>query len=112
MKLLVGKSSRVARFTLPDDGGFVLAPARKVPVKAVVRNIDLASGEPFGERLVPFHYSFPFLEPVKLAGDLRPEAFGVFDRVFVDSVIIFAAFDVRAGAEIRRRRKEAVFLEQ
>src|SRR5262245_22268260 len=112
MELLVGEGPRVARFALPDDGGLVLAPCRKVPVEAVVRDVDLSSDEPFGEGLVPFQNLFPFLEPVKLAGDLRPESFGVFDRTFVDSVVIFAAFDVGAGAEARRRHEYAVFLEQ
>src|SRR5262245_21727895 len=112
MELLVCQGSRVSRFTLPDYGGFVLAPGREMPVKAVVRDVDLPSDKPFGERLVPFQNLIPLLEPMKLAGDLRPEPFGVFDRSLVDPVVIFAAFDMGAGAETGRRDEDAVFLEQ
>src|SRR5262245_40509019 len=53
MELLVSERTSIARFSLPDDGGFVLAPRRKVTVEAVIGNVDLPSDEPFSERLVP-----------------------------------------------------------
>src|SRR5215813_9165440 len=100
MKLLIGQGASIAWLAFPDNGDFVLAPRREMPIQAVVRNIDLIADKPLGKRLVPFEDLIPFFEPVKFAGNLGPESIRIFDRTSIDTIVIFAAFDMCRCAEV------------
>ncbi len=82
-QLLIGERARIARLAFPQDRGFILAPGGDVTVQAVVRNVQLAAQEPFGERQLPFEHAVPGLEPVQFARDLGPETFRVVLRFLV-----------------------------
>ena len=48
----VGEGYLVARFSLPDQSQFVLAPGSDVTIEGVERDVGLAAGKPFVERCV------------------------------------------------------------
>ena len=100
--------ARIARLAFPDDGGLVAPRGMRVPVHAVVGDVELSAHEPFGPRRVPFQHLLPRREPVQILGLLRPEAFGIFRGAIVDGGIV----PVGALPEFFRRRKRAAFVEQ
>ncbi len=75
----------------------------------VVAEVELAADEPFGPGQIPVEDLVPGLEPVQIAGDAGPEFFRVFDGLLVEGLVLFQALDVGLGAELGRRRKDAVF---
>ena len=67
--------------TLPDEGSLA-GPLRQVPVYAVVADIELAAGEPFGlalDEVVAGHLVPGFVPGQELARHVAPEAFAVVD---------------------------------
>ena len=69
-----GQRPRVARLADPVVGDLVAEAVGDVPVEAVVADVELAAGEPLGERQVPLERGVERLEPVDaLAGQPRPE---------------------------------------
>ena len=45
---------------------------------------------------------------MQILGDAGPEALRIVNGLFVERFILFQAFDVGLGAELRRRRKDAI----
>ena len=79
VQLGVGEAADFAWLALPDERGFVGARAERMAIDAVVAEIELAANEPLGPGKFPFKHLVPRLEPMQLAGRLRPEFFGVLD---------------------------------
>ena len=108
-QLLISECLHFARFAFPNDGGLIAAMAGDVTVQAVVRQVDLAAGKPFGPRAIPIENAVPGLEPVQLRSDLRPELFGVGFRLFVEALIFFHPANVGLGAKFVGAFEYAIF---
>ena len=94
----------------PDDGD-VIAAGLKVPVQAVVRDVQLRAGEPLDVHpvIIPVLDLVPFLIPGdELFGLFGPERFGFVDRVRVHLFVLFRA-DMCGGRKRRRRRVNLYF---
>ena len=78
-------------------------------VETVIAEVGFAADEPLGPGQIPLENLVPGLEPVQLFGDAGPEFFGVFNGLLVEGFVLFEALDVGLGAELRGRRKDAVF---
>ena len=111
MQLRIGEAANLPRLALPDDGGFVGAGSKGIAVDAVVAEIELAADEPLGPGQVPVENFVPGLEPVQLARHAGPEFFRIFNGLLVEGLVLFQALNVRLGAELGRRGKDAVFAE-
>src|ERR1700687_5130936 len=111
MQLLVGESANLAGFALPDDRGFILAPGFDMAIQAVIREVDLAPDEPFRPRAIPFENLVPLLEPVKFAGNPRPEFVGVVDGFLVEMLVFVQRLDVGLFAELGRRLELALLIQ-
>ena len=112
VELLVGDLRHLAVVGLEDDRGLV-GLRLQVPVEAVVGGVQLAVVEPPVERRLRF---VERLGEGLLPGEIfprepRPEAFEVALGLVAQGLIRRHARDVRLLDEIRRRRKQAVFLE-
>ena len=105
----VAQAAYLARLAFPDDGSLVAACSESVAVDAVVAEIELAAHEPLGPGQVPFQHLVPGLEPVQVFGRLGPETLRILNRLLVHGLVLFEALDVGLCAELRRRRKDAVF---
>src|SRR6185369_6224403 len=99
VELLVGERTDFARFAFPDDRRFVLAWACDMPIKTVVGEINLASGEPLCPRGVPFKYAIPLLKPVEFVSNASPESFRSVDRFTIQLVVLFNGLDMSLVAE-------------
>ena len=78
VQLLIGVRTSVARFTFPNQCSLVSTPRRKMSIETVVRDIDLATTEPFRVWRFPLKNRIPFLEPMKLLfSESGPEGFRV-----------------------------------
>ena len=94
MELFVGNGSLFAGFVAFPLNRNLIAAFFKVPVQAVVRNIEFAAfkklhidGAFFNVKVV-IHHFVPFFEPGHLLlGDFRPELFRFFDRFFPQLVV-------------------------
>ena len=74
LEVAEGERPGVARLADPVVGDLVAEAALDVPVDAVVGDVELAAGEPLGERQVPFERRLEWRRPVEpLARALRPE---------------------------------------
>ena len=104
----VGEHARIAGFAFPDDGGFVAALGMRVAIDAVVRDVQLAAGEPFGPRSIPLEHIFPRLKPVEALRLGGPEGLGITRGAFVN----FGVCRVGLAAKFGMRRKRAALLEQ
>ncbi len=102
-KFGVREFERRAVFGLPEDRGLVRLSLR-VPVEAVVGDVELAADEPLRMRQLPFEHLRVGLEPVEHLGLLAPEALRIERGVFVHFAIFFERFYVGALAEFFRRR--------
>jgi hypothetical protein len=78
-----------------------------VAVEAVVGEVDLTAGKPFGPGRIPLQHAVPFLKPVQVLGDTSPEFFGVFDGFLVEVFVFLEGFyvgfprEVRGGSNLR-----------
>jgi hypothetical protein len=79
MQLLISECADLARFTFPNDCGFVLAPGLNVTIEAVVRKVELATDKPLCPWIIPFENLVPFLEPMQLFRNARPKLLRVLD---------------------------------
>src|SRR5256885_10833011 len=78
MKLLISEGPRVAGLAFPNQSRFVASPGSEMAIEAVVRDIDLAAGEPLRMRRLPLQHFVPLPEPVELAlSKPRPKAFRI-----------------------------------
>ena len=77
MQLLIGECALIARFAFPNKRGFVAAPSRKVPIQAVVGNIQLSAEKPLSVWWLPLQNLVPFPEPVEFLGHSGPETFRI-----------------------------------
>src|SRR5438105_235125 len=111
MKLLIGKGPYFARFTLPDQRGFILARSLNVPVDAIIGKIQQAAVEPLRPRMFPFEDLVPPFKPVQFFRNPSPEFFWLFNRLAVDALIVFEAFDVRLLAKMLGTFELALLLE-
>ncbi len=112
VQLGVGEGAGVARFALPNQGGFVFAPGSEVPVETVVGNVGFTADKPLGKGGLPVEYGVPLLEPVQfLFGELRPEFLGVGFGAFVQLSVVFQTFDVGVLGEFRWRLQQPLFLQ-
>jgi hypothetical protein len=80
MQHLIAQSANITGFALPENCCLVFSSAREVTIDAVVRNIRLASDEPFGKWDIPLEHLLPRLKPMQLRGDLGPKTFGIISR--------------------------------
>ena len=110
LALEVGEGQRpgVARFADPVVGDLVAQAALDVPVDAVVGDVELAAGEPLGERQVPLERRREGRRPVDaVARVLRPEGLEVGLGLGVH-----LGLGVGRGDELGRRRVRARFGEE
>ena len=78
LEIAEGEGPGVARLADPVIGDLVAEPSLDVTVDAVVGDVQLAAGEPLGERQVPLEGLVERLRPVDaFARALRPELFEV-----------------------------------
>ena len=70
----VGQHARIARLAFPDDGRLVAPRRMRVPVHAVVGDVQLAADEPLHPRRVPLQHLLPRREPVQALGLARPRS--------------------------------------
>ncbi len=99
-------------FALPEQGDLVRAVAVSVAVDAVVREVELAAGEPFGVGAGAVEHFFPGSEPVEFGSGLGPETFRVIDGAAVHLLVLLERADVGAGGEVGGRREDAVLAKQ
>src|SRR5215469_236610 len=111
MQLLVGKSSHLARLTLPNQRSLIFSCRVNVAIQAVVGEIQLSAYVPFGPGMLPLEHLVPFPEPVQLLGYTSPESVRMLDRFSIDSLIIFAGLNVRSAPEFFWRCKFTLLLE-
>ncbi len=103
VKFGVGELERGAVFGFPEQRRLV-GIFFEMAIEAVVGDVELAAGEPFGVRRIPFESVRWRLEPVKQLGLLGPECLGIFGGARVHLAVFLERFDVCALAEICRRR--------
>src|SRR5947209_18433871 len=111
MELLIRQGAGLARFTFPQECGFVAARGCEVTIEAVVAQVDFAANEPLGPRAIPFQHAVPWLEPMQLAGNSTPESFRILFRQLRQALVIGHALDVSVSAELGRRRKNPLLLQ-
>src|SRR5579862_782486 len=107
-KLEVGELQRRTVFGLPVKGRLVRVLLR-VPVEAVIRDVELAAHKPLRMRQVPFEHLRVWLEPDDQLRLLAPEALGVALGVFVELAVFFERFYVGVLAEFPRWRDRLFF---
>jgi len=104
VQFLVGEHALFPRLTFPDDGGFIFARRRQVTIQAVIGDVGLASGEPFGERRIPFEHARPGFEPVDvLCGEVGPELCRIFLSAAIQVAIFIERLDARFRGKLCRR---------
>src|SRR5262249_7980574 len=100
MKLLVSERLLIPGFSFPDQRRFVPSSAVHMPVEAVLRDIQLPTDKPFGERLVPLQYGLPFRVPSQeFRSLLSPELLRLLNRFPVEFFVFLEAGDVRTMRE-------------
>jgi hypothetical protein len=100
---------------LPDERGLVAAPSLKMPIDAVVGDVELPALEPFDSRGIELvvQYRVPLLVPVEhLLGHVSPEALGILDGPRVERFVLFHGLDVCALGDPCGRVYDAEFLRQ
>src|SRR5262249_50042803 len=93
----------VTRLAFPDYCRLVAARAFQMTVKAIVGSVERTAQEPFRERKFPLQNFFEWLEPIEVAGALRPEALGIVGGPFAQRFVLGEAFDPRLGRELGGR---------
>ncbi len=86
--------------------------AEGMAVDAVVAEVDFAADEPLRPGQIPLQNLVPGLEPMELFRGTGPEGFRVFNGLLVEGFVFLEALDVRLGAELFRRREDAVFAQR
>jgi len=108
-KLGVGEAAHLARLAFPDDGCLLRSLAQRVPVDAVIAEVGSTADEPLGPGEIPIKNLVPGFEPMELTGCTGPELFRILNGLPVKRFVFLKALDVRLGAKLRGRRKDAVF---
>ena len=81
VQLLIGKRHFIPGLAFPDQRRLVPSRTGKMPVEAVLGDIQFASDEPLRKRLLPFQNGFPLLLPhEKFGGLFRKEFLRILDR--------------------------------
>ena len=102
VKFGVGELERGAVFSFPEKRRLV-GIFFEMAIEAVVRDVELAAGKPFGMRRIPFESVRRLLEPVKQLGLLGPECLGIFGGASIHRAVFLEGFDVCMLGEICRR---------
>jgi len=104
VQLLVGDGADVARLTLEDQRGLVLARGAEVAIEAVLGDIQFPAEKPLGMRRLPLQDLFERLPPDQvLLGLPAPELFWAIDRLRVELLVGGIAPKIRLGFELGRR---------
>ena len=108
MEAPVGVYADVARLSLPDQGGLVPAWPVKVPIQAVVGDVELSPHKPLGVRGFPLEDCMPPLEPIEFFRPRLPKR-----EAILGGALIYAAIrDFGAFHEIRGGREPASLSEE
>ena len=108
IQIEIGERAAVARFAFPDERGLVAPRAAHVAIEAVDTGVQFSADEPLGMRRLPVEDAIPATRPLQLAGQSRPERFGIAFRFGVDALV----GDVGAGLKVGGRSKRAVFAKE
>jgi hypothetical protein len=111
VQILIREDACIPWFPLPDDRCLVLPPAAKVAVNAVVRDVELATHEPFGEGRAPIEDARMLLEPLDLCGHSAPELVRIVGGLAGEPLILVDAPDVGPGAELGRGGKDSLLFQ-
>jgi hypothetical protein len=108
MQLAVGEPPNLAGLALPQQRDLILARAERMPVHAVVREVQLAVDEPLRPRPLAHQHLAPRREPVQFAGRLAPETLGIFDAAPVERLVLLQSLYMGLGHELRRGSEDAI----
>ena len=109
VQLRIAQTTHLARLALPDQSRLLRPRTQRMAVHAVIAQVGFAAHKPPCPGLLPVEHLRPRLEPMQIAGNLCPEAFGIGNRTAVKSLVLLEAADVRLGAEIVGWRKNTGF---
>ena len=109
MELLVGDDAPLARLAFPDDRRLVLPRGAEMPVEAVLRDIELAAGEPLREGHLPVEHLRPLLRPGEFRRLARPEFLGPLHRLLPHRAILGHRLDAGLLRELLGGLEDAVF---
>ena len=112
VQLAVADPPHLARLALPQQRRLLPPRPQRVPVHAVVAQVQLAANEPLRRAHLPFENLLPRRKPLQPARRLRPESLRLLHAVPVHRLILFQALDVRTSRKLRRRRKHPVLPQQ
>ena len=112
VQLAVGDPPHLARLALPQQRRLLPPRAQRVPVHAVVAQVQLAANEPLRRAHLSLQDLLPRRKPLQPARRLRPESLRLLHAVPVHRLILFHALDVGASRKLRRRRKHPVLPQQ
>ena len=87
MEIEVRQRPSIAGLAFPDDRGLVAARSAHVTVEAVDAGVQLAADEPLRVRRLPVEHGRPRTRPLELAGQARPECFGISRRLRIDALV-------------------------
>ncbi len=104
----VGELKRGAVLGFPKERGLI-GVFFEMAVEAVVGDVELAAGEPFGVREVPFEDAVRRLEPIEHLRLLGPEADGVFLGVVVHLAVLVERANAGALGEFLGRGNRLLF---
>ena len=106
MQLKVRDGLDLAGLAFPNDRCLVAPPGRKVPIEAVVGNIDLAADKPLGVRFLPVEYAVPLAKPMQFLGLLCPKALRVGCGISIKLFVFRKTLNMSIGRKFRGRRKK------
>ncbi len=101
VQLAVGQPPDLARLALPQQRDLVPTRAERVPVDAVVREIQLAVDEPLRPRSLAHQHLRPRREPLQLAGRLAPEPLGILHAAPVERLILLQPLNMSLRHKLR-----------
>ena len=109
VELAIGDDPFLVVLADPDDRHLILAPGFDVTVQTVIGNVAGGADEPLGPGIIPFQDLGPGGEPLKLLGDVAPEAFRVGNRFLVGALVVL---NIGRGFGLSGRLIHAAFLEE
>lgn len=112
VELAIGERAHLAGLADPDERALVAARG-EVPVEAVLRQVELAVGEPAHERRLGLvEHLRERLDPVEAARLFGPERLGVLGGAAVHRLVFGERLDLGARGEVGGRRKDSRFGEE
>ena len=93
VQLIISQRASLARFALPKKSRLIASWSGQMPIETILRNVQLPTHKPFGERSFPIEHPVPGFVPGQFFRFARPKFIRLLDRFPVHFPVLLQTLD-------------------